>query len=237
MCSYCNSMLDLPTEAINDEMIKDLNQMKKDIHDRLRTANEIEDAYRYDGVIYHTTQLSARQPDEFPSNRLAKLKEGFELTSVQEYQALFAKLHQLVQQYADLESKIAHNYSGESFAVRFHRYHTELGPTHLKLGDEFDEVERVFDTLQEDANALLRHSKTYHEHDAFGSRIAWHDKDVDEIDGQIVPLRMEDEWEAYVSWVDSLPETQRMVGARLRTLDDIALELLYSQPEEQSHWW
>lgn len=113
MCHKCAPMYlaELPPAA--QEAISRLNTLSAAIDEASSSVNKTEDIYRDSAIVYHCSQLAARQPANFPQTQLDQLKELFELSSVEEYDAHFGTLHGIVRSLAELRATHV-RYSGST---------------------------------------------------------------------------------------------------------------------------
>jgi hypothetical protein len=228
MCFRCPSHSPDSTRELL-ESHKDLQEFEAAFDRTLYLANQIEDKYRRAGLSYHFTQIEARQPSNFPQGNLDMLKEIFEITRAEEYLAIFAKLHDTVKALSDLRSSHL-RYSGTP-EVLIHRIYGILEPGLDALDGELQVYWAELSDRLKDADTLFDISRAMHESENQGRRCAWQDASGPDPDYRPVPSRKGDEWKKYHAWVWSLPETQRSVAAG-RTVDEVALELLYYEPED-----
>jgi hypothetical protein len=227
MCFRCPPLSADPAEDITD-CHEDLKEFEAAFGRTLHLANQIEDEYRQAGMNYHSTQIEARRSSSFPRYYLHKLKETFEIIRVEEYLVIFARLHNIFKALCDLRSMHL-RYSGTPEQL-IHRVYGILEPGFDNLNDQLHVYRAELSGRLKDADILFDMSREVYESDGQGRRCAWQDASGADVNHRPVPRRMGEEWEKYRAWVWSLPETQRGVVAG-RTVDDIALELLYYEPE------
>lgn len=107
----------------------------------------------------------------------------------------------------------------------------DLEPAYKALETIFTAIRIETQHYSDSVYALFDVSRAYYETDANGVRCAWHDPSGPDPINHPVPYRKNVEWKKYRAWVWSLPETHRSVEAG-RTLDEVALVLLYDEPED-----
>ncbi|CAO2654003.1 Nn.00g107360.m01.CDS01 [Neocucurbitaria sp. VM-36] len=196
--------------------------------------DECEDSYRQSGMIYHTcTQLRARQRDVCSENIRVRLTEAFEISSIEEYEAIFAPVNAILQRLTTLRAEVKFVGCQGTVAERFHRLRGIVRAL-TTLYDDFNKEQKKFIVLEQDAKNVQQISQVFFETDEEGRRIAWQDPE-DYGSEYFVPTRMEQEWSIFRDWVGSLPETQRAVTVGGRCLNEVTMELLFSEPEEQQH--
>lgn len=201
------------------EANEDLNQGLFDI------CIEAENLYRSVGIQYHCTQQAARHSTHFSEQSLNMLKQAFETSRVEEYNAIFARWSEFHNDLTDLARIRFKN--GSTVSEMWHRLKAEYEPALVYLFTETKEAYKELENLEDEVKALTNVSLHHNDVDQYGHRFRWCDLDPN----FNIPYRMGQEWQTYRTWVWSLPETQRAVGTS-RRVDDIALEMLYSQPDE-----
>jgi hypothetical protein len=193
----------------------------------LSTAMSIEDNYLKMGVLYHSTQMRARNSSHFPQDKLTMLAQMFEISTVAEYTALFAGIQETIAALTDISSSYARTYGSPNHLNRF----MELEPRWTAVFTDFVPVARRFLDAFEDAQRLYDISRASCEADGDGVRFAWHDPtDSDSPLHIAVPVDMGEEWSKFRAWVSILPETLRSISQG-RTLDQIAMGLLFVEDE------
>jgi hypothetical protein len=190
----------------------------------LDNAILLEDMYPIAGIHYHSSQLSSRRPPEIAQKHLDHLQRLFETSRVEQYNAIFKELDEIVHAAAELSSR--HCPDRVTSKQLVHHVFCVLKPSVAPLQARF---EAFFDELDEylaRAYILFDISRMNYESDAEGGRVAW--QDISGPDSDPVPARKGEEWAKYRAWIWSLPETQRAVQIG-RTVDDVALEMLYHE--------
>jgi hypothetical protein len=215
----------------------------------LAAVNIIEDEYRKGAILYHQSELAARSHPRFTEDERSRTKAFFELSSVEDYHAVFANLTEMM--WGLINLRAMHVVYSDSAEEIYHSIVEEIEPALLKLNAQLTAIKHEFLARFRDANKVLAISagilyseKRAHAHEfdkdwknPYGKE--WSQAKSEDYgepdkhgfrDSRDIPLRMNREWEIYCSWVSSLPETQRAIGIG-RTLKDIALSLLYVKPE------
>ena len=227
MCPQCPpvSAAEAPTEM--QELKTSMEVLTSAIGEALVIANELEEGYRKSGIYYHTSQAAARMPANFPQDRLTQLAGVFETSTTVEYAAIFAKLHNVIASLTNLRSAARSHGTVEELS---HRVFHELAPAWEVLETELLAIGTEFDDYADSAHTLFDISRAYHETDHNGVRCAWYDPCAAEIFDGPIPYCKGEEWDKFRQWVWSLPETQRSVEAG-RTVDEVALSMLWDEPE------
>lgn len=192
----------------------------------LDNAILLEDMYRTAGIHYHSSQISSRRPPEIAQKHLDRLQQLFETSRVEEYNVIFKELDEIVHAAAELKSR--HCPDRVTSKQLVHHVFCALKPGVAALQARFDAFFQELDDYLARAYILFDVSRMNYESDAQGHRIAW--QDISGPESYPVPARKGEEWAKYRAWVWSLPETQRAVQIG-RTVDDVALELLYGEPD------
>jgi hypothetical protein len=227
MCQQCPQ---IRNEADALEHVKNvLKTCETSIEKYLRHYLVLEDQYRRAGMYYHCTQIQARQPSGDSDEFMDSLRELFEITTVEEYNAMFEPLKKMVTEFTDMRHKYI-RYSGTAEEL-MHRTSQEFRPVYRALvDDQYVTLCKKFHVVFDAAESLFDVSRTLYETDEHGLRIAWQDCMGLEPLTNPMPRILGEEWDKYRAWVGSLPETQRAVGLG-RRVDTIALELLYRRPD------
>lgn len=77
MCLQCPPISAAEAAQEIQEFQSDIKHIDIAIDALLAAAGDIEDQYILTGMFYHTTQIQARQPANFPQHRLDRLKQVF----------------------------------------------------------------------------------------------------------------------------------------------------------------
>jgi hypothetical protein len=224
MCIKCPTIAPRHEELIIARCSLYMGMSKASLQRILDNAILLEDMYRIAGIHYHSSQLSSRRPPEIAQKHLDHLQRLFETSRVEEYNAIFKELDEIVHAAAELSSR--HCPDRVTSKQLVHHVFCVLKPSVAPLQARF---EAFFDELDEylaRAYILFDISRMNYESDAEGGRVAW--QDISGPDSDPVPARKGEEWAKYRAWIWSLPETQRAVQIG-RTVDDVALEMLYHE--------
>jgi hypothetical protein len=226
MCPRCPIITVATSEVALDECHATLAQLIAGFECNLKLVNVMEDRYRAAGLHYHSTQLAACRDSNIHPSRLANLKQLFELTDVEDYNSIFAPLNTLISAMQDL--KFTHLRFNGTIEQLYHRVFHDLKPGFDDLTAKLQPLCGTLDAIFELAHVLYDISRLLYESDGQGRRIVWHDFHL--IDNGPRPLRMDEEWETFLKWVRSLPETEKMVELG-RTAEVVAFEMMCSEPE------
>ncbi|KAF1915894.1 hypothetical protein BDU57DRAFT_573309 [Ampelomyces quisqualis] len=226
MCHLCPPVQDPANTIQTCRMV--LKNFSNAIEETLRVANTVEDDYREAGVLYHSTQMSARESPDVSEERLVALKNLFDISSIDEYHAVFSKLEDIMNTVFDMRDKHL-RYSGTAEELQ-HRVFKDLQPAILALDVEFQAFLKSFYEVLVDARVLNNISSMQYEIDENGRPCSWNRPYTVGAEYGIAPQNEGEEWEKFRAWVSSLPETQRAVEIG-RAVDAVALELLYFDPE------
>ncbi|KAF2134750.1 hypothetical protein P153DRAFT_380561 [Dothidotthia symphoricarpi CBS 119687] len=224
MCEKCAKIPAADAEQAVQNVRKAFRRRKELINAIYNLCDRAEDQYRSIGISYHSTQQGARHPDHFPAERLNRLKQAFEISSIEEYDAVFAHWKKIVDDLTHI-SRTHFRRSGTAEEL-WHRLNIELEPAFDKTYQDYIRAQDGLQDLNKDVNELLNVSIRFNYTDNMGLRYMW----CDPTGTDHTPRRQGQEWATYCAWISSLPETQRSVGSR--TVDEIALELLYASPDE-----
>jgi hypothetical protein len=228
MCSDCPPIPVADAAAETKRCLKTIAVLSSTLDRHISNCLAVEDQYREAGISYHTSQLSARQPNAFSQHALTKLARIFDISSVSEYNALFAGLHECIVQFTDIRVRYARTHGTAEHL--YHRIFKELEP---RYNEAFEKFDAFFDELEDCFSAverLLEVSRAIHETEVNGVRCAWHDASGSDPLNNSIPARLGEEWAKYRAWISTLPETQRMVQQG-RTLYQVAFGALWSKEE------
>ncbi|KAF1848717.1 uncharacterized protein K460DRAFT_275350 [Cucurbitaria berberidis CBS 394.84] len=178
---------------------------------------------------YWSTMLESRSRAE---DSLMRLKAAFETCRIEEYQAIFAPLSALIQRASDLRSDAMHSSLHGTVVQRYHHLMHEVVPTMYHLLQEIVQEREKFLTLNDNANSLDHISQVFRGSAESDHRYAWLDAYYTHGE-RFIPAHMLEEWNTLRAWVWSLPETQRVVTAGYRSLDEVTLEMVFSEEEEE----
>jgi hypothetical protein len=218
-------LAELPPAA--QEAISRLNTLSAAIDEASSSVNKTEDIYRDSAIVYHCSQLAARQPANFPQTQLDQLKELFELSSVEEYDAHFGTLHGIVRSLAELRAThVRYSGSTEDLCKRVRELEAAFNILSIQLRGFTVAMDIRIDIV----NALDDCSRALYETDSQGARCAWQNASGPDPVLRPEPYRKGEEWMLFRAWVGALPETQLAMQAG-RTLDEAALDLLYGEEE------
>ncbi|KAH7091459.1 hypothetical protein FB567DRAFT_617063 [Paraphoma chrysanthemicola] len=186
-----------------------------------------EDTYRNIGLLYHCTQLPARQSGNFPQTQLDQIKAWFEISNDLEYEVLFGKIHTAMIYLTDLRSTHL-RYSGttEELVQRAR----VLDASVTLISQQIADFHTVLKDRAATVNALFDISRALYETDEQGVRCAWQDASGVDPVMRPVPFRQEQEWALFLAWVGALPETGKAVEMG-RTVEEVALGLLFGEEE------
>jgi hypothetical protein len=213
MCPRCPIITAATKEAALYKCHATLAQLIDGFECNLKLANTMEDRYRAAGLHYHSTHLG-------------NLKQLFELTHVEDYDSIFAPLNTLISAMEDLKS--THLRLNGTVEELYHRIFQVLEPGFDGLAAKLQPLCETLDAISELAHVLHNISRLLYEPDEQGQFIAWHDFHLSDAGPR--PLRIGEEWEAFLKWVKSLPETEKMVALG-RTVEEVAFEMMCSEPE------
>jgi hypothetical protein len=247
MCEFCTSIAGGdPVQNLHDAHAC-LKHFEDAIDRALAAVNNIEDEYRKGAIVYHKSQYAARSHPDFAEDQRSKTKAFFETSSVEDYRTVFANLTEMMWGFINLRAM--HVVYSDSAEDIYHSIIEEIEPALLDLNaqltaikleflDRFDDAKKVlkigYKLLNEERKA---HEQEFPYGNPFGEE--WSEAQYIEYGepnelgiwkDRMMPHTMDREWEIYCSWVSSLPETQRAIGIG-RTLEDIALSLLYDGPD------
>jgi hypothetical protein len=228
MCQNCPAIAPADAPCVLLEVRRHLKFLEGSINEYLSHHLDLEDQYRKAGLHYHCTQASARQPTVFSEAHLLRFEWLFETADVEEYNVLFEPLSAIMAELTNLRDKYVH-YHGTAEEL-FHRVYIDLTPKYESL--ILDRLVPFCEELKETFEAASEFydlSRTCHETDSTGRRIAWHDS-VSDSTGTLGPRTLGEEWDIYHAWVGSLPETERAYQTG-RDMSEAALNLLYNVPE------
>jgi len=226
MCINCPTIAPRHEDLIIARCRLYIGMSKAGLQRMLDNTILLEDMYRTAGIHYHSSQLSSRRPPEIAQKHLDRLQQLFETSRVEEYKAIFKELDEIVRVAADLSTR--HCPDRVTSKQLIHHVFCALKPGVAALQARFDFFFAELDDYLVRAYILFDVSRMNYESDAQGRRIAW--QDISGLESHPVPARKGEEWAKYRAWVWSLPETQRAVQIG-RTVDDVALELLYGEPD------
>jgi hypothetical protein len=226
MCPRCPIITTATKEAALCKCHATLAQLIDGFECNLKLANTMEDRYRAAGLHYHSTQLAARRDSNIHPSHLANLKQLFELTHVEDYDSIFAPLNTLISAMEDLKS--THLRLNGTVEELYHRVFQVLKPRFDGLAAKLQVLRETLDAISELAHVLHNISRLLYEPDEQGQFIAWHDFHLSDAGPR--PLRIGEEWEAFLKWVKSLPETEKMLALG-RTVEEVAFEMMCSEPE------
>ncbi|KAF2251907.1 hypothetical protein BU26DRAFT_502478 [Trematosphaeria pertusa] len=182
-----------------------------------------ENSYRTMGERYHITESAARDPARCPADKLKRMKEAFELSRVEEYNAFFAPWQQLIELLHEARRHTKLSGTAEELLQRI-RVGAELLDN---VADRRATLVDKLSTLQEDVIALVHVNNIVLRR---GVNARWAQSFSDPDDMFHMPNRKGEEWQMFRAWIWSLPETQRAVQAG-RSVDEIAAETLYKDDE------
>jgi hypothetical protein len=226
MCPRCPIITAATKEAALYKCHATLSQLIDGFECNLKLANTMEDRYRAAGLHYHSTQLAARRDSNIHPSHLGNLKQLFELTHVEDYDSIFAPLNTLISAMEDLKSThLRHNGTIEEL---YHRVFQVLKPGFDGLAAKLQALCETLDAISELTHVLHDISRLLYESDGQGQRIAWHDFYLSDTGPR--PLRMGEEWETFLKWVKSLPETEKMEELG-RAAEEVAFEMMCNEPE------
>jgi hypothetical protein len=228
MCSDCPPIPAADLAAETKRCLETIAVLSSTLDRHILSCLAVEDQYREAGISYHTSQLSARQPNAFPQHALTKLARIFEISSVSEYNALFAGLHESIVQFTDIRVRYPRTHG--TAEQLYHRIFKELDPRYNEAFEKFDAFLDEFEDCFCAAESLLEVSRAIYETDANGVRCAWHDASGSDPLNNPIPARLGEEWAKYRAWIWSLAEAQRMVQHG-RTLDQVAFGALWAEEE------
>ncbi|KAI8938215.1 hypothetical protein NX059_005876 [Plenodomus lindquistii] len=212
MCQVC----DVQGHAVEQEKIaalqSGLDNCRKFVSLTLQIVGEIEDNFREAGLQYHRTELSARRVPHLTAEQLQRLKEAFE-SSYQVYLAHFNSLFARISAFPSTLTDCQLEFSQDCLTIRYNRYRQQVKPAHDSLYAEWDQETTRLMTVMEDAGELRRINLRR-------GRNHWY---RDLMSGPHV-IPSQPEWNPYVLWAASLPETQHMLVHR--PMLDIAKDIL-----------
>jgi hypothetical protein len=227
MCHFCP----LPTaDPVQDKLVcrQNFDDLEARFNGLFKLASKYEDDYRNIGLRYHSTQLAARRTSDLSQDALAKLRNLYETSRVEEYNAIFGELHDIVQSAANLRDTYLHRYHGPAADV-YHRGMYIVFPGLKDLRSRLQAFGNETRDRVSDVRTLSDISRATYETDAQGRLQAW--SLPAESGNSPRPRSMGEEWRTFRAWVWSLPETQCSVQLG-RTVDEVALGLLYQSEEE-----
>jgi hypothetical protein len=222
MCPRCPIITAATKEANFQECHEALAQLIAGFEFHSKSAKDMEDLYRTAGLHYHRTQLAARRDSNFHPSDLVVIEALFELTHVKDYNFYFAQIDTLFAAMEDLKS--THFRFNGTVKQLYHRVFHVLKPGFDDLDAKLRPKCKTLLQIFKLAGALKNISRLLYETDEQGRRIAWH------ASTDRSSLCMTEEWKTFLMWVKSLPETGRMVELG-RTAEEVAFEMLFSEPE------
>jgi hypothetical protein len=228
MCPCCPIVTAATEESSFQKCHETLYKLVVGFERTLKLANSMEDRYRAAGLHYHSTQLAARHDSGMHPPYLVDLKQLFELTRAEDYKAIFTPLNTLISALEDLKS--THLRFNGTVEVLYHRVFQVLKPRFDDLDGKLQPLCKELDDCFERAHVLYDISRLLLESDEQGRRIAWQDFCISGTEHAVWPLRMGEEYETFVKWVESLPETEKMVKLG-RTVEEVAFEMMCNEPE------
>ncbi|KAF2868128.1 hypothetical protein BDV95DRAFT_610099 [Massariosphaeria phaeospora] len=175
--------------------------------------------YRQTGLFYHSTSLQTRTftPGVLPAPVMQQLKSAFEISSFEEYKAVFAPIYRVTAMLNEARLNLRQSYQIKLLADRCNKV------SHLvcEARELWAASRDQYIALKTHVNELMEEEKRRRSR---SNVLAWFIPLVK--DGMVMPTRTGGEWDIYRKWIWALPETQRSVQAG-RSLDTIAVHELY----------
>lgn len=233
MCQDCANVQPELVDAHMQECRTVIKQIIDSTKKLLRTCVSIEDRYRQIGVLYHSTQCSARvswiESNEHREHFMT-LNAAFGLKEPSHYTRAFGNLEILIARLSELRCWAQHVPSTTTLENLKHTVDTRLLPNYKKrLGDVRFMQSQCLD-LQNYAIALSHISRARYERSENGLSIAWSDGVFNAISAKQT-VRFEGiEWEDFCNWVACLPEAGKAMEAGAQ-LEDIARRMLWNADE------
>ena len=229
MCHECSPYVNSSDDdTVMAEVRKYSKMIEEQIVQLLAIVNSFEDRYRSVGLVYHNTEFRAKQPRDDTRESLERLKAVFEISRVEEYNAIFAPHNTARERLLKLRADVQKAACSGTVAERYHRCFLELLPALCDLDTEANLITEDFSVLVEDASHIYDVSQAFgHARllDAYMARQPGHGAN----DGRVLAAEMQEMWNTFRAWVWSFPETQRTVAEGHRSLQEVALSVLYSE--------
>ncbi|KAI8938214.1 hypothetical protein NX059_005875 [Plenodomus lindquistii] len=222
MCHTCRTCTLPEAEQALSKLTSNLQHIQNLAKAALAQAQKIEDQYRDDALLYHCSELRARQ--SIDPQRLQRLKVAFE----SDYSIVFATIDKLIANTIDLNVTVTHCLvSHGCTAARTKRYDEHILPTWAFLAATWTEQTKIFATLYDDASSLSFANVDFMQAQSIGLRtLRWFHEVIDEPNA--IPSAAE--WNPFVKWVAELPESKRML--RHRCMFDIAKNVLLERSDD-----
>ncbi|KAH8727744.1 hypothetical protein GQ44DRAFT_769812 [Phaeosphaeriaceae sp. PMI808] len=177
-------------------------------------ANSVEANYHSTGIYYHRTEMSARQIENLaPPNRIQRLKELFEISTIEQYKDIMKPLKEAVQGLKDLP--IDDLISSETKQELFHRYQHDFLPKYRKLEAKIKGISQDMKDCNETVNLIMFYSLHHREERPSGLRYGWYEETFLHEGKTSQPYHQGEEWKLCVAWVCTLPSSQQYLKGGL----------------------
>lgn len=202
----------------------------------LKVIDKVDDVYRLQGTIYHTTSMHARTSPGIRPDVLRRLEAAFTDYNVwfqpwKQMQELLLKLLHECRSYSTVEALIEHQRTALELQEQIHQAYNGT--------DEVSGVRNITLELDTQTGELVVINRRLTD-SGIVTRWYLYDAERDQERSYHLPGVVGPEWEAFRQWVYTLPETRKAMGANANpgALDRLASEMLYKNGETfwDGHW-